>query len=71
MNDGRPDPAKQRQFTNFGIMTFDRKPKLACWELWHLWRDFEVKPSEDALAARQSKSIIAAITGHAIAVFDD
>lgn len=29
-------------FTNFGIMTFDRQPKLACWELWHLWRDFEV-----------------------------
>ena len=48
MNDGRPDPAKARQFNNFGIMTFDRKPKLACWELWHLWRDFEVKPSDDA-----------------------
>ena len=32
-------------FTNFGVMTFDRKPKLACWELWHLWRDFEVEPS--------------------------
>ena len=48
MNDGRPDPAKERQFTNFGIMTFDHQPKLACWELWHLWRDFEVKPSDDA-----------------------
>jgi len=34
-------------FTNFGIMTFDRKPKLACWELWHLWRDFEVEPSKE------------------------
>ncbi len=31
-----------RGFTNFGIMTFDRKPKLACWELLHLWRDFEI-----------------------------
>jgi hypothetical protein len=31
-------------FTNFGVMTFDRKPKLACWELWHLWRDFEIEP---------------------------
>ncbi len=50
MNDGKPDPAKDRQFNNFGIMTFDRKPKLACWELWHLWRDFEVKPSDDAAA---------------------
>ena len=35
-----------RGFTNFGIMTFDRKPKLACWELWHLWRDFEVSPDK-------------------------
>ena len=34
-------------FTNFGVMTFDRKPKLACWELWHLWRDFEVTPEVD------------------------
>jgi hypothetical protein len=32
-------------FTNFGIMTFDRQPKLVCWELWHLWRDFTVTPS--------------------------
>jgi hypothetical protein len=36
-----------RGFTNFGVMTFDRKPKLACWELWHLWRDFEVEPQDD------------------------
>lgn len=33
-------------FTNFGIMTFDRKPKLACWELGRLWRDFDVAPTE-------------------------
>ncbi len=32
-------------FTNFGIMTFERAPKLACWELWHLWRDFEIEPN--------------------------
>ena len=31
-------------FTNFGIMTMHRNPKLACWELWHIWRDFELKP---------------------------
>lgn len=30
--------------TNFGLMTFDRQPKLACWELMHIWRDFEVEP---------------------------
>jgi len=34
-------------YTNFGVMTFDRKPKLACWELWHLWRDFEIAPEGD------------------------
>ena len=50
MNDGKPDPTKERQFTNFEIMTADRKPKLACGELWHLWRDFVVKPSDDARA---------------------
>lgn len=45
----KDDPAKLDQtwdkgFTNFGIMTFDRKPKLACWELGQLWRDFNVVP---------------------------
>ncbi|MEW6356081.1 MAG: hypothetical protein AB1696_07145 [Planctomycetota bacterium] len=39
-------------FTNFGIMTFDRKPKLACWELWHLWRDFEIAPTDGGLRIR-------------------
>jgi hypothetical protein len=29
-----------RGYTNFGIMTYEGLPKLACWELWHLWRDF-------------------------------
>jgi hypothetical protein len=28
--------------SNFGILTFDRQPKLACWQIWHMWRDFEV-----------------------------
>ena len=41
--------AWDKGFTNFGIMTFDRKPKLACWELWHLWRDFEVAPADGGL----------------------
>jgi hypothetical protein len=26
----------------FGILTYDRKPKLACWEIGHLWRDFDL-----------------------------
>ncbi len=46
--DGKINSDKERQFTNFGVMTFDRKPKLACWELWHLWRDFELRPTDDA-----------------------
>lgn len=33
--------------TNFGLMTFDHQPKLACWELMHLWRDFEVEPMNE------------------------
>jgi hypothetical protein len=52
MYDGQPNPDKDRQFTNFGIMTFDRKPKLACWELWHLWRDFELAPRDEAGSVR-------------------
>ncbi len=49
-----------RGFANFGIMTFDRKPKLACWELLHLWRDFEIDVLEapdasDSEAPREPK----------------
>jgi hypothetical protein len=29
--------------SRFGILTFDRKPKLACWDVGHLWRDFEIE----------------------------
>ncbi len=36
-------------FSQFGAMTFDRQPKLALWELWHLWRDFEIKPVDSDL----------------------
>lgn len=48
----REDPEKledawDKGFTNFGIMTFDRRPKLACWELQRLWRDFDVAPAKD------------------------
>ena len=49
--DGAADVQKERAFSNFGIMTVDRKPKLACWELWHLWRDFEVRQDTDNGAA--------------------
>jgi hypothetical protein len=34
----------------FGIMTNDGKPKLACWEVGHLWRDFEIEVRENKLA---------------------
>jgi len=39
-------------FSQFGVMTFDRRPKLALWELWHLWRDFELEPVGSALELR-------------------
>ena len=39
-------------FRLFGVMTTDRLPKLALWELWHLWRDFEVSPSADGTSLR-------------------
>jgi hypothetical protein len=28
--------------SRFGILTFDRKPKLACWDVGRMWRDFEI-----------------------------
>jgi hypothetical protein len=31
----------------FGIMTAERQPKLSMWELWHLYRDFELAPAGD------------------------
>jgi len=43
--DGAPGEQRDQGTANFGIMTFDHRPKLACWELWHLWRDFEVAPA--------------------------
>lgn len=35
--------------SRFGILTDDRKPKLACWEVGHMWRDFEVEVREKQL----------------------
>jgi hypothetical protein len=35
--------------STFGLFTFDRKPKLACWEVGHMWRDFEIAQREDKL----------------------
>jgi len=55
------DPAKAKKqigndydkgYSKFGVMTFDRKPKLAIWELWHIWRDFEIEPAADGLCIR-------------------
>jgi hypothetical protein len=33
----------------FGILTTDGKPKLACWDIRHMWRDFDVEVREKAL----------------------
>jgi hypothetical protein len=34
---------KDQGCSNFGILTYDGKPKLACWEIGHMWRDFDVQ----------------------------
>lgn len=34
----------------FGILTSDGKPKLACWEVNHMWRDFDVAVDGKELA---------------------
>jgi hypothetical protein len=33
----------------FGILTHDGRPKLACWEVRHMWRDFEVEARDQDL----------------------
>jgi hypothetical protein len=38
------DKPRDQGNSNFGILTYDRKPKLACWDIWHMWRDFELVP---------------------------
>lgn len=45
------DAPRDQGCSNFGILTMDRQPKLACWEIWHLWRDFEVEVKESNTGA--------------------
>jgi len=33
---------KDQGNSRFGILTFEGQPKLACWEIGHMWRDFDV-----------------------------
>jgi hypothetical protein len=33
--------------SRFGILTFEGQPKLACWEVGHMWRDFDVEVRGD------------------------
>jgi hypothetical protein len=39
------DSPRDQGCSRFGILTFDRKPKLACWEIARIWRDFDVTVS--------------------------
>src|SRR5262249_42572972 len=36
------DAPRDQGCSCFGILTYDRKPKLACWDVGHMWRDFEI-----------------------------
>lgn len=40
---------KDQGCSQFGIMTFDGQPKLACWEVGHMWRDFDAEVSPKGL----------------------
>jgi hypothetical protein len=39
----------------FGILTHDGKPKLACWEVGHLWRDCEVQVRQNELVVSNKR----------------
>jgi hypothetical protein len=43
------DSPRDQGCSCFGILTHDRKPKLACWEVSHMWRDFQVEVRDKAL----------------------
>lgn len=44
------DTPRDQGCSRFGILTNDRKTKLACWEVAHMWRDFEVAVESAKLA---------------------
>jgi hypothetical protein len=60
--------------SRFGMLTFDRKPKLACWDIARLWRDFEVTVTGRQLEiaykrdywARDCRLTVTALAGQAI-----
>ena len=37
------DEPRDQGSSRFGILTFEGQPKLACWEIGRMWRDFEVE----------------------------
>jgi hypothetical protein len=43
------DSPRDQGCSCFGILTHDGQPKLACWEVSHMWRDFEVEVAEKSL----------------------
>jgi hypothetical protein len=43
------DQPRDQGCSCFGILTHDGKPKLACWEVGHMWRDFAVEPGKQGL----------------------
>ncbi len=43
------DLPRDQGCSTFGLFTFDRKPKLACWDVSHMWRDFDLAVEGDNL----------------------
>lgn len=52
------DTPRDQGTSNFGLLTFAREPKLACWEVGHMWRDFEVQPAERAQSGGASTATL-------------
>jgi hypothetical protein len=41
------DQPRDQGSSRFGLLTFEGQPKLACWEVAHMWRDFEIERRAD------------------------
>ena len=49
------DAPRDQGCSCFGILTHDGTPKLACWDVGHMWRDFEVEVKEKSLAVNYKR----------------
>ena len=49
------DAPRDQGCSCFGILTHDGTPKLACWDVGHMWRDFEIEVKEKSLAVNYKR----------------